>query len=322
MWRAKRNFYHGTRTSHPSGESLPPQSWRHHVVSRSTQSLASLKSQSCAGKIKPGYEWGQRPENDGMPSCQRRRYVRLQMERFNNQMHSDGYCTPFSGLFQLSNSVLFFNITNLQINQKNNAKHVKICRAFYSSAQASKSKNSANRNRIQGTIPIHGKGIKLGQYAECHRIFSQEDVSQFGNLIGDLNSIHFPPEATKNPSITTIISCVDRPIVHGMLLSSLFSSIFGTLVPGSIYRSQTLQFQSPVHVDVPVTGRVTVVKLKEIRPRRQIGGGVLCDCETKVIKYSVTNEDHDDDNEREKEIVCVIGEAQVWLPGATIVVDS
>mmetsp|Transcript_15923 Transcript_15923/g.32390 ORF Transcript_15923/g.32390 Transcript_15923/m.32390 type:complete len:321 (-) Transcript_15923:29-991(-) len=320
MWRAKRNFYHITRTSHPSGQNLPPQSWRHHT-SRFIQSLASLQSQSHVG-IKPSYDWWQRQEKVILSLCHRRRHVRLRMERFNNQMHLDGYCTPFPGLFHLRNSVLFVNVTDLQMNQKNNAKHVMICRAFYSSAQANKSRHISNCNRIQGTLPIHGKGIKLGQYAECRRIFSQEDVSQFGNFIGDLNSIHFPSEATENPSITTNISCVDRPIVHGILLSSLFSSIFGTLVPGSIYRSQTLQFQSSVHVDVPVIGRVTVIKLKEIRPRRHIGGGVLCDCETKVFKYSATTDDDDDNDEREKEIVCVMGEAQVWLPGATIAVDA
>eukprot|EP00804_Cyclotella_cryptica_P025194 CCRYP_016984-RA/>CCRYP_016984-RA protein AED:0.34 eAED:0.36 QI:0/0/0/1/0/0/2/0/101 len=95
------------------------------------------------------------------------------------------------------------------------------------------------------------------------------------------------------------------PIVHGMLLSSIFSSIFGTLVPGAIYRSQSLRFCNSVGVGENVTGRVIVQKLKQVSRN---GNGVLCTCETLVVKG-------------DEEVLAVSGEAQVWLPRATVKTD-
>jgi acyl dehydratase len=49
----------------------------------------------------------------------------------------------------------------------------------------------------------------------CHvtRIISQEDVSNFANLTGDTNPLHFEG---------------DKPIVHGALLLGIVSGIIGT----------------------------------------------------------------------------------------------
>ena len=54
-----------------------------------------------------------------------------------------------------------------------------------------------------------------------------------------------------------------RPIVHGMLVSSLLSSLLGTRVPGqgSVYVSQTLKFTAPVFVGEEVTATATVTKI-------------------------------------------------------------
>lgn len=233
----------------------------------------------------------------------------------------------------------------------------------------------ASSSPIHGTIPLHGKGLKMGQYAEVHRKFTQEDVNLFGRLSGDMNPVHFPMIPPKSSSSSATIyhedgdesttSSIHRnnnnnlPIVHGILLSSLFSNIFGTLIPGAIYRHQSLKFHNVVHVNESVMGRVIVRKLRQIHRKGRggagvngtTGGGVLCTCDTTVIKMGIVttttttaqqcNDDdtNDSDNSNnhndganststsssgsneEKEIVCISGEAQVWLPDLQLVYE-
>jgi len=162
---------------------------------------------------------------------------------------------------------------------------------------------------ILGTIPRHGIDIQVGQFAELHKSFSQEDVNIFGTLISDMNPVHFPngyATNTKENTNTDTLKPPDRsyekPIVHGMLLSSLFSSIFGTLIPGAIYRSQSLKFNNSVALGEHVVGKVIVRKLKQVN---RSDNGVLCTCDTNVLKTDVGT-------------IAIAGEAQVWLPGATI----
>ncbi|KAL7538256.1 hypothetical protein ACHAXR_008397 [Thalassiosira sp. AJA248-18] len=168
---------------------------------------------------------------------------------------------------------------------------------------------------IQGTIPSHGKGIQIGQFAELHRIYSQNDVHTFGALIGDFNPVHFPSKSNITTYNKNQLS-YEKPIVHGILLSSAFSTIFGTLIPGCIYRNQTLKFQHPVYVDERICGRVVVKKLRQIN-RQGGASGVLCTCDTTVTK--TTNLQGDNNTESDEDIVCISGEAQVWLPGAMVV---
>lgn len=152
---------------------------------------------------------------------------------------------------------------------------------------------------VHGTIPPKGLGIAVGQYAERRRVFTQHDVSTFSHLIGDYNPVHFPSTQQDTAAYTSN----QKPIVHGILLSSLFSSIYATLVPGAIYRSQSLNFVKAVHVDEEFVGRVEVIRLKQVSRK---GGGVMCTCETTVYRA-------------EDKMACVSGEAQVWLPSATVV---
>lgn len=92
----------------------------------------------------------------------------------------------------------------------------------------------------------------------------------------------------KEDGITT------TPIVHGMLVSSLFSSIFGTLVPGCVYMNQSLDFRAAVHVDNALIGRLEIEKI-----RRWRRSGVVVECETQVLCEG---------NQ------VVKGTANVWLP--------
>lgn len=83
-------------------------------------------------------------------------------------------------------------------------------------------------------------------------------VNAFAEVSGDKNPLHLDPDFA---ATTRFRKCV----VHGMLTSAMFSTLFATNIPGAIYLSQSLQFTAPVHVLDAVTARVEV---RDISKRR------------------------------------------------------
>ena len=192
---------------------------------------------------------------------------------------------------------------------------------------------------IQGTIPSlsdsEGVDLRVGQYAELHRTYTQVDLNEFGAISGDYNPVHFRPnldtkkyQDTPKNEWNSQQHDVEgeqqnpppRSIVHGILLASVFSTIFGTLLPGCVYRSQSFKFHNPVFVDEEVYGRVVVTRLRHINVDGIVGqSGVLCNCETNIYKKvdpSVTRR-HDTDmcgDSKDTDILCTSGDAQVYLP--------
>lgn len=161
---------------------------------------------------------------------------------------------------------------------------------------------------IRGTVPKNGIGIRTGQFSELSKSFSLADCTAFVRIVGDSNPIHVvtkddADDAASRPSRTK------KTIVPGMLTASLFSSIFGTLIPGSIYRSQTISFRAPVYCNDNITGRIDVRRV-----RKTSSGGLLVFCDTRVWKKVVGCGGADDCDTRTRRQDCVVGEAQVWLP--------
>lgn len=103
--------------------------------------------------------------------------------------------------------------------------------------------------------------FKPGDFREIQRTFSIEDVKAFALLTGDFNPIHLDAEYAKK-------TFFGQPIVHGMLVSSLFSALIANELPGegSIYLHQDLDFKAPVYIGMPVTSRVTIQSIKENKP--------------------------------------------------------
>ena len=187
------------------------------------------------------------------------------------------------------------------------------CRGFQSAHHKKNEHNcSSTAARVTGTIPRGGQGIAVGKYAEICRVFTAEEIFQYGSLIGDLNPIHLEGHGTDragydtnhaaniDPKLMRIRSEDGRPeaVVHGMLVGSLFSSIFGTLIPGSVYRSQRLEFRQPVFANDPIVARVEVADVRNMK-----GRGLLVTCETTIASAD------------ENLAKYVEGEAKVWLPG-------
>lgn len=99
--------------------------------------------------------------------------------------------------------------------------------------------------------------------------FDQASVNTFAGLCGDNNPLHIDPAF----AATTMFK---GPIVHGILVSSLFSTLFGRTVHGSIYVSQNLKFKRPVMVGSAVIARMEVVECKSTSK------GAMLSCKTTV----------------------------------------
>ena len=103
--------------------------------------------------------------------------------------------------------------------------------------------------------------IKVGYSAALTRTVTEQDVTAFAELSGDINPVHLDEAYAQTTRF-------GRRIAHGMFGASLISAVLGTLLPGqgSIYLSQTLTFLGPVYIGDTLTARVTVQKIKGEKP--------------------------------------------------------
>ncbi len=106
------------------------------------------------------------------------------------------------------------------------------------------------------------KTMQVGDQRSYQRIITKEDVIKFGEVTGDMNPAHYDEAYTR----TTMFK---KPIVHGMLVGSLFSKIFGMEYPGvgTIYCSQSLTFLKPIYPDTKLTVKVTIKSINEEKNR-------------------------------------------------------
>ena len=126
----------------------------------------------------------------------------------------------------------------------------------------------------------------IGQNASFSKTISETDIYLFAGISGDFNPVHVNKvEAEKTR--------FGRQIAHGILCSSLISSILGTRFPGegTIYLEQTLKFCSPVYIGDTITA---VVSLIELLPKNKA-----------LLQTTVKNQDG---------VIVIDGQAKVLLP--------
>lgn len=86
--------------------------------------------------------------------------------------------------------------------------------------------------------------LVVGQEANFLRVLTMSDIEAFTRLSGDFNPLHVDDSYAKNTPMAGLVA-------HGMLASSLFSTLVGMHMPGKycLYLSQDIQFRKPVRPD-------------------------------------------------------------------------
>ena len=100
--------------------------------------------------------------------------------------------------------------------------------------------------------------LAVGQSASYSKTLTEQDVILFAACSGDVNPVHLD----KAYAATTAFG---EPIGHGMWTGALVSAAIATRMPGpgSVYRSQSLNFKHPVKIGDEVTVTLTIAEIKE-----------------------------------------------------------
>ncbi|HEV8117959.1 MAG TPA: MaoC family dehydratase [Thermoanaerobaculia bacterium] len=107
--------------------------------------------------------------------------------------------------------------------------------------------------------------FEAGQTASVTKTFTDEDIRRFIQICGDTNPLHVDDRFAAG-------SQFGRRIVHGTMTASLFSTLMGTLLPGTgaIYRELSIRFLRPVFVGDTVTARFRVRSVNRAKHRLEI----------------------------------------------------
>lgn len=98
----------------------------------------------------------------------------------------------------------------------------------------------------------------VGQSASLKKTFDSDEVALFAALSLDKNPIHLDEGYAEK-------SMFGRRIVHGFLVGSLISAVFGTKLPGegAIYLHQEMNFRKPVYHGDEITATVEVTDIRK-----------------------------------------------------------
>jgi acyl dehydratase len=107
--------------------------------------------------------------------------------------------------------------------------------------------------------------FKIGQHVTFTKTFTEDDLRRFIEITGDVNPLHVDDDFAAGTPF-------GRRVLQGMLTASIFSTMVGMLLPGTgaIYRSQTLTFLLPVHLDETVTAHFVVSSIDRSKHRLEI----------------------------------------------------
>ena len=100
--------------------------------------------------------------------------------------------------------------------------------------------------------------LRIGDSASLTKKFTQEDIEQFARLTLDDNGMHMDAEMSAK-------GIFRRPVVHGVLVGSLISSVMGTRLPGpgTVLQKMDCDYTNPVYPGDEITAEVTLTEVNE-----------------------------------------------------------
>lgn len=103
--------------------------------------------------------------------------------------------------------------------------------------------------------------LHIGDHASLTKKFTEEDIDRFAELTLDDNGIHTDAQLSRR-------GIFRRPVVHGVFVGSLISSLMGTQLPGhgTILQEMNCRYLNPVYPGDTVTVRVVLTEAEE-QPR-------------------------------------------------------
>lgn len=111
--------------------------------------------------------------------------------------------------------------------------------------------------------------VIIGKTYEFSKAFTSDEIIAFAKISEDNNPIHIDDEYASE-------SIFGQRVVHGILITSMFSKIFGTIYPGEggIYQSQTAKFLKPVFLNEKIMAKVTLIHFDQDKNK----GTFLTEC--------------------------------------------
>ena len=103
--------------------------------------------------------------------------------------------------------------------------------------------------------------MQLNDKVSITKIFSIEEIKNFAVASGDTNPIHLDEGYAEQTAF-------GKPIVQGMLVSSLFGGLLGSKLPGNgtIYLGQNLKFLKPNFRGDEVLAVIELTHIREDKP--------------------------------------------------------
>ena len=100
--------------------------------------------------------------------------------------------------------------------------------------------------------------LATGMTASRSRTFTDKDLFAFAALSQDRNGVHLDPAIAD-------LTIFRKPVVHGIFVSSLFSAILGTELPGSgtILTEEAVKYMAPVFPGDTVTAEIRFLSYTE-----------------------------------------------------------
>jgi len=109
------------------------------------------------------------------------------------------------------------------------------------------------------------KILRVGDLASYRKTFFKEDAERFASLTGDRSRLHTDVSFAAGQRFR-------RPVVHGVLVGSLISTVMGMQLPGegTVFMEEKLIFSNPVYYGDTITAVVKFVSCREF-PESYVG---------------------------------------------------